>query len=289
MVRRSGRNRLGFTGLVLVSVVVAFFPRVPLSAQDDIRVQTTVGMTGKLDAVVLPGPELEPKPIADRKLPVILRIVQVYAHGTDFRYDFEYYGLEPGTFDLRDYLKRKDGQPLAGVPPLKVKVNAVLPPGQVEPHKQTIDPGPKVGGYRTLVIAFFVVWGLGLLIILAWFLRPFFVRKALGVSIKPQSLADRLKPLVEGALAGKLSQAQLAELERALFAFWRKRLKLERAEPSQAIAAMRADAKAGPLLAELEDWLHRPGPARPADVGQLLAPYRELPADAVDLPSGGGA
>jgi hypothetical protein len=34
-------------------------------------------------------------------------------------------------------------------------------------------------------------------------------------------------------------------------------------------------------LLGLEAWLHRPRPAEPVDVASLLAPYRNLPADAV--------
>ena len=58
-------------------------------------------------ADVLPGSELEVKPIGERT-PIVLRIVRVFPHGTAFRYDLEYYGLEPGSFDLKDYLQRKD-------------------------------------------------------------------------------------------------------------------------------------------------------------------------------------
>ena len=46
---------------------------------------------------------------------------------------------------------------------------------------------------------------------------------------------------------------------------------------------------AGPLLSQLELWLHHPNPQPPKDVGALLAPYRDLPPDAVDLPTARGA
>ena len=59
----------------------------------------TVGMPGRLDGVVLPGPELEAKPLTDKRAPVVLRVAAVYPHGTAFRYDLEYTGLEPGTFE----------------------------------------------------------------------------------------------------------------------------------------------------------------------------------------------
>jgi len=280
-------SKNGTFSAISIACIVVF--AVPTFAQEpEFKAQTTVGMSGKLEQIVLPGTELETKPIDDRKSPIILRIVRVFPHGSDFRYDLEFYGLDPGTYDLRDSLKRKDGTPTTGLPPLKVKVSAILPPGQIEPHKQTIDPGPRVGGYRQLITFAIAIWILGLLIVIAWLLRPLIMRKALGVSMRPPTMADQLQPLVEGAVAGKLSQVELAGLERALLAFWRKRLGLEKVEPSLAIDTLRADPNAGPLLMELENWLHKPGPAREVDVARLLAPYRNLPANAAELPRGPG-
>jgi len=245
--------------------------------------ETTVGMPGRVENVVLPGSELEPKPYDDRKRPVVIQKLTAYPHGTAFRYDIEYYGLDPGTYDLRDYLRRKDGTPATDLPPLPVKVNPVRPPGQVEPNQLQIDPGPRVGGYWLMVAAGAVVWVLGLLAIVGWMLWPLLrSEKQPGVA-RPVSLADRLRPLVEGAIAGKLTQPELASLERALLAFWRRRLGLEADEPAAAMEAMRRHPDAGPLLAQLEAWLHKPGARGPVDVAALLRPYRDLPPDAADL------
>ena len=247
--------------------------------------ETTVGMAGVLGGVVLPGTELEAKRLEDRRSPIVLRVVRVYPHGSMFRYDLEYFGLEPGTYDLRDYLRRKDGTPVGALPPLAVKVNPVLPPGQIEPNRLEIESGPRVGGYRVLVIVAVCAWVLVLGAVIASFFFPR-RRAATATSDRPVSLAERLRPLVEGAIAGRLSREQLANLERALLAYWRKRLGLEAAEPGVAIEAMRGHPEAGPLLAQLEAWLHRPGPPAPVDVAALLAPYRDLPPEAIDLAGG---
>jgi hypothetical protein len=249
---------------------------------------STVGMPGRLDGVVLPGPELEAVPPADRRAPVVLRIAAVYPHGTAFRYDLEYTGLEPGSFDLRAVLRRKDGKPAEGLPPVVVKIDPVRPPGQVEPNKLEIDPGPRLGGYRVLKIVFLAGWAVGVVVIVLSFFFPRRRRAILAESDRPLSLADRLRPLVEKATAGKLTPAELAGLERGLMAYWRKRLRLEAVDPGEAIGRLRAHPEAGPLLAQLEAWLHRPGPPQPVDVPRLLAPYRDLPPDAVDLDAGGG-
>src|SRR5258707_14791126 len=91
---------------LLLTLLPSGFPQ---SADD--RPATLVGMRGHMDGVVLPGPELEVRPLEDSQAPFVLRITAVYAHGTAFRYDFVYYALEPRTYDLTQYLRPKDGSP----------------------------------------------------------------------------------------------------------------------------------------------------------------------------------
>jgi hypothetical protein len=136
-----------------------------------------------------------------------------------------------------------------------------------------------LGGYWFVLALAGGVWVLGLVAIL-------FVgrRKKVGVGRetgKPRTLADHLRPLVEGAVAGRLKPAQLAELERTLLAFWERRLNLSDRKPAEAIAELRRHPEAGPLLQQLEAWLHRPGTAGTVDVAGLLKPYQDIPADAV--------
>lgn len=243
---------------------------------------TSVGMSGRIEQIVLPGSELEAVPNEDRKSPLVLRVAATYPHGSAFRYDLEFYGLEPGDYDLKHFLRRKDGSSTADLPPLPVKVLPLLPPGQVLPNALEIRKGPFLGGYGTLVLVAATVWGLGLIAIVYFgFLRRTRAGRGAGQA-KPVSLADRLRPLVEGAMAGKLSQTELARLERTLLAFWRKRLGLDGADPALAMETLRSHAEAGPLLEQLEIWLHRPGSAGSVDVVRLLEPYQHLPPDALE-------
>ncbi|VTR95178.1 Uncharacterized protein OS=Isosphaera pallida (strain ATCC 43644 / DSM 9630 / IS1B) GN=Isop_3569 PE=4 SV=1 [Gemmata massiliana] len=277
------------TDLFRTGALVLAFALAPFGGFASAQNETTVGMTGTLEGVVLPGSELEAAPLTDRKARAVVRVARVYPHGTAFRYDLEYFGLEPGAHDLCPYLKRKDGSPLGELPPITVQVSQVLPPGQVQPNKLEIDTGSRFGGYRFLVIGAVAVWVLGLIAVVASFFFPRRKRAGGGTDRKPVSLAERLRPLVEGATAGTLSHSQLADLERALLAYWRKRLALEGAEPGEAIEVLRKHPDAGPLLAQLEAWLHRPGPPQSVDVAALLAPYRDLPPDALELEVGSAA
>lgn len=205
----------------------------PAEAASDAHL--SVGMTGQIDQLILPGSELEVRPLEDRRAPFVLRIKDVYPHGSAFRYDLVYYALEPGRYDLRNYLRRKDGSALGELPPVLVQVDPILPPGQVEPSPLELAPSPRLGGYRWLLALGGSLWCAGLVAIVVLGRRR--VSEAVSNAGKPATLADRLKPLVDAAVAGTLDQGQQAELERLLIGYWRKRLGLEQQTPSGAMAA----------------------------------------------------
>lgn len=236
----------------------------------------SVGRRILIEQQVLPGPELEVKPLRDRDAPLVLRIVDVYPHGTAFRYDLEAYALEPGQYDLRNYLKRKDGSSSADLPPIPISVQAILPPGQVEPHALKLDEVSGLGGYRLLIALGGFVWIAGLGLILLAGRKRHLAR--LANRPRPLSMAERLRPLVESAMDGSLPDNKLAELERLLIGYWTHRLALDDQPPARAIALLRDHDHAGPLLRQLETWLHQPPDVRqPVDVSALLEPYRDLP------------
>ena len=245
---------------------------------DDQR-QTTVGMPARIDQIVLPGPELEASPLEDSRSPIVLRITNVFQHGSAYRYDMVYYGLEPGRFDLRDYLRRKDGSSTDDLPEIPVEVRPVLPPGQIEPNQLETQPAPRLGGYRLTLAVGIVAWLACMLAILLVGRRKRRTHAEAGE--RALSLADRLRPMVEAAIAGHLTLAQRAELERMLLAYWRRRLDLDGMKPAEAIAKLRDHADAGQLLGALETWLHRPpGTVAKVDVAEFLKPYQTLPAEA---------
>jgi hypothetical protein len=247
---------------------------VGVALADDAPPRTTVGMSGWIEQLVLPGTELIARPLADARSPIVLRIVASYRHGSDYRYDLEYYGLEPGTFNLADYLVRKDGSSAADLPTIPVEIASVLPAGQIEPNRLAATSLPALGGYRLWMGLGATAWTVGLLAILfARRRRRMAAEAAGGQSV---TLADRLRPLVTEAAQGRLSRRGLAELERLLLAFWRRKLNLEDATPAQAIATLRRHPEAGELLRQLDQWLHAPRPDAQADVASLLRPYQNI-------------
>lgn len=240
----------------------------------------TVGMPARWNDVVLPGSELEAV-TSSRTSPVALRIVAVRPHGDSFRYDFEFWGLEPGVHDLRALLVRKDGSSKAELPALEVQVRSTLAEeGMRMPNAPKPAELPSFGGYESLLVAGGIVWIAGL----GWMLLAGRRRRAAELAAQPKarSLAERLQPLVERAMRGELSREERAALELSLVALWRKRLGLDGARPAEVISTLRAHPEAGPLLVKLEEWLHRPEPRGAEEIPGLLAPYRNLRAEELD-------
>jgi len=264
---------------VVASTLVANHP-VPRYAGIGADRESTVGIPAAITDLVLPGTELEVLP-SDAKTPVVLRITRVAPHGTDLRYDLEWTGLDVGAHDLRAYLRRKDGTDVSNLPEIAVKVRTVLPPGMVKPNAPPERDVPPFGGYRLWMIGTGIAWTIGLVGILFLFRSKRVVDHA--AHARPKTLAERLRPLVESAMRGTLSSAERAQLELGLVAYWRRRLGLDAERPDAALAALRLHAEAGPLLNQLDTWLYKPGTSGSVDVAALLAPYEDLPPDAIDI------
>lgn len=239
-----------------------------------------VGIPATIENLILPGTELEVKPLDDRRAKIVLRIIHVQKHGSAHRYDMSYYALEPGTYDLREFLQRKDGTPATDLPAIPITAQSSLPAGQILPSDLPAQPTPFFGGYSQALWIAGAIWlGVFLAILLVGRKKPLIAEV---VSDGGPTLADRLRPLVERGVTGQLSLEERAELERSLIAFWSRRLRLESLRPAERFARLRSDADAGPLLSQLETWLHQPAPHAEPDMAALLRPYRNLPANALD-------
>ena len=260
-----------FVALILATTnVVAFEERSP-----------TVGAAGSVEQIILPGTELVGKPITEGD-PIVVRVLNVFPHGDSFRYDIRFHGMEPGKFNLVDWLERKDGSEKKNLPNVEVTIRSLLPPGQIEPNELETGWIPRMGGYRVLMVAAIVLWFFGLLALI------FAKRKKPIVETVPEkemTLADLLKLRIESASENRMDKSQYAELERMLTAFWRRRLNLESEPPHLALAKIKSDEKAGPLMRQLETWMHSPDSSKDVDLAALLEPFKSIPADAPEFES----
>jgi hypothetical protein len=234
-----------------------------------------VGFPVLIEQVIIRGGEVEPIPIRDRDQPVIVRVVEVFPHGTDWRYDLEVQVLEPGEFDVAKFLQRKNEDDSQPIDPILVQTTTLLN-SSVEPTELP----PRKTGFKHYYLPILVcaggLWLAGLL----WIL--FYGRgktRRVAIQHKPISLSDRLKPLIEAAIVGEISTEQQAELERLLTSFWSNRLRLGHLPASQLREALRNHSEAGKLLQRLDEWLYQPQPDRAtaSELSKLLEPYRSIP------------
>ena len=240
----------------------------------------TVGLEGRLE-VLLP-PDLTAI-AADNKAPLLLRIASTRPHGSFVHYDLRYIGRLPGEHNLRDYLLTQNNQPATNLPSMMVEVMGVLPAqhnGWLE--DQALQSPSVFGGYRGIIGTIVVVWAL-------LFVPLFFMgkRKEEPVMEEPEaelSLADRMRPLVEQATSGTISDDDKAALERMLITHWQHELNLDTESGERLIPKIREHAEAGRLLRALEDWLHRPPGTVQVNIDELLKPYRN-PAQRQEVPA----
>ena len=280
-----GLPRVVWLSLILCVALTAF----AFAAPPEPINQTPVGLEGKV-LFRSTDPALRPLPVGD-KSELTLRIAGTAPDGPATLYDLRYIAAVPGDFDLRAFLRHAEGSPVTdgqavmvrSVPSLPLDASGDLfPIGGAAP--------PRIGGYRLALIALGVLW----LIPLAWALVNRLRRRAevAAPPPAPPTLADQLRPLVEAAMSGALGPQDQARLERLLVTHWRGRLHLLARSHGESLHALRHHDQAGPLLAHLEGWLHRPASttratSEPIDLNALLAPYRT--AAPIDLAQSNGA
>lgn len=269
-------------GALLAPPLAASAPPLWASAlratQSEPVARTSVGMRVRIEEQPIAGPRLRAKPVADPgRADAIVRVLNVFPHGSGWRYNLEVTPLVEGTLDLASLLEPAEAGATWDPPTLEIEVEALLPADMVEPNELEVPAPDGVGGYGTGMTVLGILWAAGLVALMTVGRRRQDAAKSAGPEA-PLTLADRLAPLVEHARSGDLDTAQQAELERLLLAHWRDRRNLSATPVAEAVASLRADEEAGPLFLQLERWLHRPGSEGDAvDLEALLAPYRGTP------------
>ena len=242
------------------------------TAHETIKLTTSVGFPLRILQIKLAGSRLIAQPYNDRRVPAMARIIETFPHGSDFRYDIEFRGFEPGRFNVIDYLKREDDSELVATP-LWVNVDPILAFDQVRPIPLPQNESQFRSYYTPTLFVGGVVWLSGLLAIL--FYGRGKLKKA-SVITKTTTPAEKMRPLVDAAIAGNLTAAQQAELERILSEFWSGKLNLGHLPADQLRSSLREHPEATKMLEQIDYWLHRPAgeATRPVDVNELLQPYQ---------------
>lgn len=248
--------------------------------QDNQSGNPSVGVPGLVEQIVLPGSLLTHEKVNPSEADLVVRVIRSFPNGDSFRYDISYYGMESGEYDLSKYLIREDGSSTDDLPAIPVQVKSIIKSGQIKPNDLDIGMFGRVGGYFRMVVLGAFIWVAVLLAMI--FLARGKKEAAVEQVSKKLSLADRLRPSIEAAISGNLPAEKHAELERMLFAFWQKRLKLTETEPSTAINQIRNNKESGPLIKQVEQWLHSPAQDSNVDIAELLKPYQNISGTELD-------
>ncbi len=266
-----GQDKLRSLALAIIGIVL--LGNANAQAQTNER-RSTVGYPAKIESIIVPGPLLVAKPIGDRREPLILRILNTFPHGSGFRYDVEYYGLDPGQYNLADYFQYEDGSTPVNLPAITVQIDPIRPVGEMPlPNELKTQKVGFRNFYLSGLLVGGVLWLIGLAAILFWGRGTTRRRQHMNPKL---TVADRLEPLVARAILGQLDARGQAELERLLESFWRKKLRSDNLPAKEFRAKLRQHPQASEMLRHMDAWLHRPGESQDVDVTLLLEPYQQL-------------
>ncbi len=251
--------------IILLGTLATAFAEVP---------EARVGQPLTLTDIYIPGGEVEPTPRRNRTPPLVVRLLETKPAKDGHRYDFEITGLDPGKYDLADFLTAVNPVNTPAIPEILLEITSGLPEGIVLPSELPPAEIPALGGYKNKMFAAGALWCAGLIALVVWIRR-----KKTGTTVSSEhvaSLAERLQPLLERAASGNLDDTGRALLERLVIGRWREKLpEISVLPPAEAMVKLRAHPDASPLILQLERWLHaRDGNVSPADLEALLAPYR---------------
>jgi hypothetical protein len=203
--------------------------------------QTTVGIPIEILGVVVPddivpGDLLQAKRVREDS-PVLMRVIEVYPHGTDQRYDLEFRALEAGRYNAMEYLETAAGVTPEGLKPVWVNVLPLLSAEQLQPHPLQASETPALGGYRILMRLAIAVWVVVLLELLR---RNFMPSRSEPIAVvSSRTLYEELKTLIDQILqARSASQAEWARLESLLLAYWRETLELQELDAHEALRVL---------------------------------------------------
>lgn len=270
------------TVFLLGLILVLLHMPAPLVGQDSLS-QSSVGIEGHFH-FQWSGEALEVAPIPEDS-PVLVRIAAVTLDTQESgqtNYDIRWLALLPGEHDLSIFFHHGENRP-ADLPPMMVNADSLLGSdheGNLANLPGTLSPVIDFPAWVLwAVVGFWLVLPLIILTVLRW-MRPPPPPPVIEVVL---TIADKLRPYVDQALAGELDSEGKAALERLLLAFWRDDLNLGSFRHAEALQAMRGHEVAGELIVTVERWLHS-GKETNADTEQvekLLQPYKTMAADRV--------
>lgn len=215
---------------------------------------TDIGMVHTL-RVNIPGDRLQALP-ADERSPAVLRVEPVGETAEGYVYEIDFVGLEPGEYDVTQYLRTITGSPPAAEP-VRVAVERKLPADfRGEILTQTRRVGFPPAWYTPTAVVVCIVWVACLPLMLLVGRKDNAV-SCEAVPVVP-SIRERLSSLLDeiGDDEGKEAWQQL---EATLIHYLADARHVSAAKAFDRLLALKKDEVAGPAIREFELCLHAPG------------------------------
>lgn len=226
------------------------------------------------------GP-LRAKALRDGASPVLVRVNPLGGS----RHLVECFGVVEGEFDLVPLLEQADGRPPSDLAPIRVEVFTQLPANPGTDLYGLPEPSLALeGGYRVLLAAVALAW----LAVPAVAIVRRRLRRVEAAPIEPAPHAptalERVQAILDEARRTPLDTADRGRLELLLLKALRE-ASGGSGSIAESIARLRRDARAAPVVLEVERWLHAQGGEARRD--EALARLEEAASSA--RPSEGAA
>ncbi len=224
------------------------------------------------------GKPLRAKSQRDADASIVIRLAVSPADRS--KYEATFLGTRVGTYDLSKWIEHADGSEATDLPACPVEVVSTLTNDQRSDLFDAAKFEAHVwGGYRLSACLIGLIWiGIPIVVLVRRAMNRKTIEAPPAVQKTP-TFAERLKPLVEAAVAGKLSIREKGQLELLLLHYWRERNSLQEVDMATAIGQLRQHPEAGQLITHIERWLHQSSSSSESDacsaesIKQLLEPY----------------
>ena len=98
-----------------------------------------------------------------------------------------------------------------------------------------------------------------------------------GADNSPRTRLEQIRNLLNAAVSSDdFSVAEKVKLEGLVVGFWREYKKIQDLSAQTAVATLREDVEAGPLLKQMERWLYDRPQLKHGDVANLLRPLQQM-------------
>ncbi len=227
---------------------------------------TDIGMIHSLQ-IDIPGERLAAVSM-DERAPALVRVEVLRETPDGYLYAIDFVALEPGEYDVMNYLRTAAGRP-PDAPPRMMTVERKLPDtfqGEIGiiPRRVGIPPA----WYKPTAWTFAVLWGLCLPALV------FLKRKKAPLQVASQpgapSLEERLKALLDG-VGDDESKEVWQKLEATLIHYLVEARNVSPAKAFDQLLELKRDGTAGPVIRQFERCLHAPGGRRRAQLDRALA------------------